>query len=87
MIIMLQFYIKTLQFWLNTNLHKISDSYGSRQTQDEILSRDYRQYNTSNMSISQASARAQADFTQGTRDINNYVSPFLISKLKIKSML
>ena len=36
------------------------------------------------MSISQASARAQADFTQGTHDINNYVSPFLISSLKIK---
>ena len=65
-------------------MQKISDSYGSRQAQDEILSRDYRQYNTSNMSISQASARAQADFTQGTHDINNYVSPFLISSLKIK---
>ena len=76
MIYMLQCYIKTPQFWLNTNLHKISDSYGSRQTQDEILSRDYRQYNTSNMSISQASARAQADFTQGIRDINNWLVHF-----------
>ena len=37
------------------------------------------------MSLSQASARAQADFTQGTGDINNYVGPFLISKLKIKA--
>ena len=47
------------------DLYKISDSYRSKQTKDEIILQDHGQNHTSNLSISQVSARTQPDVTRG----------------------